>query len=270
MKRICFILILFLLCFPIVNAQHITEEKNDSLGIAVYGQCINSFFNVAVNQTLNTSFNVKNVSNENISVSIELSEHDALEILVSDESFNLSSFSIHLVFLCLKVLYDISLIDLMISVSALSINTESVNSVSTSIVAHTYFLIDAEASILNLNVYDQYERPYAGLDLSLVKDALLYNTAKTGASGFIKFILASGTYTINAYKEGMLLKSVDLFVNGTTNATIYVERTIHIIEDNFYTFNIVELMLGMFIGYCYKAYKGKKEKCNINWSSLEQ
>lgn len=248
------IILIMVMMLPQIQAYQITQTEMKPVSIAVYGECVGAFFDVAVGQTINTSFIVKNTGMEALNVSVDYKSSDtlgAVDIRIDDTIFTLDK--------SIAKILDVSLsiednsteaIEITFTITATSISPfNSSNPISAGAVVSTWLEITGKAKTLTITILDQYERAYAGLDVYLIKDLLTYATSKVNDEGWVRFLLASGDYTANIYRKGSLVKSYNIMLTEDTNTTIHIQRMVEIPENTFITFSVLEALLFIGIGY---------------------
>lgn len=280
MKRSMTVLLVVLLFIPFLfsNTSALpSQDTSGKLGLAIAGEGSGAYYFGVVNMTIDSSFTIINIGSIAANCTIESLQSegplDALEI--SLDFYNCILYpqeSVRVPFTVRFVLNasDLCSVDWSVYGEGEEHTAEGTNILSVGVTARSYFQILGRAGVLTVEVRDQRNDDFDGLNVRIRRDYLTYATKSTreGQSTFLLSVPAN--YSISIIRGAAEVYHHKFEMTGDMRLKVLVERPL-ISTPPDYTMFLLFLIGGIAIGWvakwtsdiAHKRYRSKKAKIKL-------
>lgn len=251
---IILVTVFLLFSFPLITdaAEVRLSQEDKNISLAVSGPMTASVFRVVKGMNLTSRISVENTGSVVCNISLGIIRdsgpvaEDAIVFYLPSVNHRLGphesiSFNVGVFVNTSERVVSI------ITVVGIGVDVKG-NPISAGVGARVEFYPSGPAYELTVKVIDQNEIPYSDLDISLSRESRQYCLESTDDNGTVWYLLTNGTYVLKFFRDGELIKSMDIGI--WENRTIQV--TVHRPESVFApvaTIHLLELGLGAIAGY---------------------
>lgn len=157
--------------------------------------------------------------------------------------------------------------EILIRVTAAGFSEDNESIVHASASARIRFRLSNDSVSLHVRTLDQWNWPVPDLDISISKEHLQYRKQRTDENGSTTFILAAGLYRVRVYDNLSVLAEAVLNITDDRYFEFHIYRGLQVTTPP--TFHLVELFLGLGLGYFLHWFRVKKRSRSAEDELLE-
>lgn len=146
--------------------------------------------------------------------------------------------------------------EILIRVTAAGVSEDNKSVVHASASARIRFRLSNDSVSLHVRTLDQWNWPVSDLDISISKEHLQYTEQQTDENGSTTFILAAGLYRVRVYDGLSVLHATVLNITRDRYFEFRIYRGLQ--PGTPATFHLVELFLGLGLGYFLHWFRVKR------------
>ena len=260
---LCCILIVALSVFSVeATTSTVCQTDQGVVGLAISGPLASATFIVVQGQQIHSRLSVENIGDITINVSLTWiidsgpNDTECISVLIPSarilspddaESFNVDF-----------LINTTERIVVLILVSGLGIDPATGNAVSAGAGARIEFLPGGTAYSLRVNIVDQWDRSYRGIDVFLSRDSLQYSVEQSDENGSVWYLVSNASYRLRFFENKEFKKSMIINVFEDREIQVMIPRKWAQVSPP--TFPLVEIIAGFALGYFVHWFEVRRRK----------